>query len=80
MENQSPSLPVQLLVAAYRRPVVLVLTVAALVAAGLYLNWPAVVALGIAPLIFALAPCTLMCALGLCTMQGKKGPPNSQHD
>jgi hypothetical protein len=43
----------------------ILLTVAA-GAAGLALNWSWLVAVGIAPLLLALAPCAAMCALGLC--------------
>lgn len=43
----------------------IVLTVVTL-GAGTFLNWGWLVAAGIAPLIFALAPCAAMCALGLC--------------
>ena len=47
-----------------RRGLIL-LTVAAL-GVGLVLNWSWLVAVGIAPLLLALAPCAAMCALGLC--------------
>ncbi len=40
------------------------------VSAGLAFGWPAVVALGIAPIVLALLPCAAMCALGMC-MSGK---------
>mgnify|MGYP001589946685 CR=1 FL=1 len=54
-----------------RRGLIL-LTVAAL-GVGLVLNWSWLVAVGIAPLLLALAPCAAMCALGLCmnNMGGK---------
>ena len=35
-------------------------------AGGLWLGWPSLVAAGLAPIIFALAPCAVMCAVGLC--------------
>ncbi len=44
------------------------------VVAGVILNWSWFVAVGIAPLLLALAPCAAMCALGLCMskmMDGK---------
>lgn len=47
-----------------RRGLIL-LTVTAL-GAGLFLNWGWLVAVGVAPLLLALAPCAAMCALGLC--------------
>lgn len=36
------------------------------VGAALVLNWGWLVAVGVAPLLLALAPCAAMCALGLC--------------
>jgi hypothetical protein len=36
------------------------------VSAALYLNWGWLAAIGVAPLLLALAPCAAMCALGLC--------------
>jgi hypothetical protein len=42
-----------------------ILTVTAL-GIGLALNWSWLVAIGVAPLLVALAPCAAMCALGLC--------------
>jgi len=51
----------------------------AVVAAGLGLGWNWVVALGLAPIVLALAPCALMCVFGLCAMcRGKPvNPPNT---
>jgi len=43
---------------------------ALLLGAGLALNWSWLVAVGIAPLLVALAPCAAMCALGLCMRKG----------
>ncbi len=51
---------------------VLAIAAMALVGAGLWLNWGWVAAIGAAPLILALAPCAVMCALGLCMMRGSK--------
>ncbi|MBU6507416.1 MAG: hypothetical protein KGQ82_07950 [Alphaproteobacteria bacterium] len=42
------------------------------VAAGLALGWKWVVAAGFAPIILALAPCAVMCTLGMCMMGGRK--------
>ena len=42
---------------------VLVLTI------GFALNWSWLVAAGVAPLLLSLAPCALMCAVGLCSMK-----------
>ena len=44
----------------------LILLTVAILGAGLVLNWSWLVAVGIAPLLLALAPCAAMCALGLC--------------
>ena len=67
-----------------RRPIVLMAAAALITGAGLYLNWPAVVGLGLAPLILTFAPCALMCAFGLCAMSGNKnkaeGKPPSPDD
>lgn len=41
---------------------------AIVVVAGVALNWSWLVALGVAPLLIALAPCAIMCALGLCAI------------
>jgi hypothetical protein len=50
------------------------------VGAGLVLNWGWLVAVGIAPLLLALAPCAVMCALGLCMnkMMGGGGSCSSK--
>ncbi len=37
--------------------------------AGAYLNWGWLVAAGVAPILLTLAPCAVMCALGLCSMK-----------
>jgi hypothetical protein len=78
------TLVARVITSAIRRPIFLVASGALIIGAGLYLNWPAVVALGLAPLILTFAPCALMCALGLCTMSGSKnktdGKPPSQDD
>ncbi|MEX2241213.1 MAG: hypothetical protein WD775_11040 [Burkholderiales bacterium] len=37
---------------------------------GLYLGWGWLAAVGIAPVLLALAPCAAMCALGLCMNRG----------
>ena len=67
-----------------RRPVFLVTAAALIIGAGLYLNWPTLVGLGLAPLILTVAPCALMCAFGLCAMSGNKnkaeGKPPSPDD
>jgi hypothetical protein len=40
--------------------------------AGAALNWGWLVAIGVAPMLLALAPCAAMCALGLCMKGGGK--------
>lgn len=56
-----------------RSPRGLLLIGIAVIAAGLALGWNWVVALGVAPIVLAVAPCALMCALGMCMMgMGRK--------
>lgn len=78
------ALVARIVTSAVRRPIFLVVSGALIIGAGLYLNWPAVVALGLAPLILTFAPCAVMCALGLCAMSGNKnktdGKPPTQDD
>lgn len=50
-----------------RRGIIILAAVA--LGAGLVFNWSWLVAAGIAPLLLMLAPCALMCALGLCMNQ-----------
>lgn len=55
----------------------LIVLALAAVGAGLYLSWGWLAAVGMAPLLLALAPCAAMCALGLCMKKDKgdgKGP------
>ena len=52
----------------------LILAAMALAAAGFWLNWGWLTAVGAAPLLLALAPCAVMCGLGLC-MKGGSGKP-----
>ena len=52
-----------------------------LVVGGLALGWGWVVALGIAPIILSLAPCAVMCALGMCMMgKGMSGQSSCAKD
>jgi len=55
----------------------LILSSMAIISAGLYLNWDWVTAIGAAPLILALAPCAVMCGLGVCVMCKSKSCENS---
>ncbi|MGQ0749138.1 MAG: hypothetical protein ACT4PS_01250 [Betaproteobacteria bacterium] len=52
----------------------LLLVGGAAVLAGIVFNWSWFVAVGLAPLLLAIAPCAAMCALGLCMnkMMGSK--------
>jgi hypothetical protein len=50
----------------------LLVLAAAVLGLGLTFNWSWLVAAGIAPVILSLAPCAIMCALGLC-MAGMAG-------
>ena len=52
---------------------------AAVIAAGLALNWSWLVAIGIAPLLLTMLPCVAMCALGLC-MMSKGAKPDGTHE
>jgi hypothetical protein len=45
----------------------------AVVVAGGALNWSWLTAIGVAPLLLAVAPCALMCGLGLCMRGGGAG-------
>ena len=62
----------------------LILLVLAVIGAGFALNWSWLVAVGVAPVLLAIAPCAAMCALGLCmnkmggkSCSDKSGPDNS---
>lgn len=54
----------------------LIALAAVAVAGGLAFNWSWLVAIGVAPLLLAAAPCVAMCALGLCMHKMNSG--NSQ--
>ena len=47
---------------------------------GAYSSWGWLVAIGVAPLLLAVAPCAVMCALGMCTMgmKSKTGAPTEK--
>ena len=83
MENQTlnaetSGLSARLLNTAIRQPIFVVATIAVVTGLGLYLNWPTVVALGLAPLVLTFAPCAMMCALGLCGMTSNKNRSGSK--
>jgi hypothetical protein len=48
---------------------VLLLLGGLLLIVGLFVNWGWLVAVGAAPVLLSLAPCAVMCALGLCSMK-----------
>ena len=50
----------------------LTILLAAGVAAGVFLDWKWLVAVGAAPIIIAVLPCAAMCAIGVCAMGGSK--------
>ena len=68
----------------------LILSAMAVVAAGSWLNWGWLTAIGAAPSILSLAPCAVMCGLGICCMKGSSkfccgkstpaGEPESMRD
>ena len=41
----------------------------AMAAAGFWMDWGWLTAIGAAPLILSLAPCAVMCGLGICCMK-----------
>lgn len=55
------------------RPRTWLLVAAVALMAGAALNWSWLVAAGIAPLILSIAPCAVMCALGVCMKHGSSG-------
>jgi hypothetical protein len=58
----------------------LLVLAASAVAVGLFFNWHALVAAGIAPILISALPCTAMCALGLCMAGGAKKSCHSTSD
>ncbi|MHB8494744.1 MAG: hypothetical protein ACYC9Z_15925 [Casimicrobiaceae bacterium] len=60
----------------------LIVLAVAIIGAGMAFNWAWLVAIGVAPVILALAPCAAMCALGLCMnkMGGKSCSTKSAAD
>ena len=47
----------------------LIILAVAILGVGAVFNWSWLVAIGLAPILLALAPCAAMCALGLCAMK-----------
>ncbi len=47
----------------------LIVAAVALGIPALWIGWPWLVVAGVAPLLIALAPCAIMCALGVCAMK-----------
>ena len=52
----------------------ILLGAAALAVGGAALGWPWLVAIGLAPILLSIAPCAVMCALGLCMMRRSVNP------
>lgn len=50
----------------------LIMAGGAVVLGGLASNWGWLTAIGVAPILLAMAPCGIMCALGICAMGMKK--------
>ena len=64
----------------------LILLTVAVLGIGVALNWGWLVAVGVAPLLVAVAPCAVMCGLGLCMHKGMgkscstdSGPADQSH-
>jgi hypothetical protein len=55
----------------------LVAAAVVLAAPALWFGWPWLVAAGLAPLLLAMAPCAVMCALGLCMGRAGKKPESA---
>ena len=51
----------------------LIITAMGVIGGGMALNWGWLTAIGVAPLIFALAPCAVMCGFGMCAMCKSSG-------
>ena len=51
-----------------RRGLIIIIGGIAIVAAGLYLSWSWLAAIGAAPIILSQAPCAAVCAIGACSM------------
>lgn len=49
----------------------LIVTGLLVLALGLTLNWGWLTAIGAAPILLSLAPCALMCTVGICCLKGK---------
>jgi hypothetical protein len=62
-----------------RRPI-LWIGVALLGLGAAIFGWPWVIAIGVAPVLLALAPCALMCALGLCMQGMNRAPTNNAEE
>ncbi len=65
-----------LLILGLRNRLVLASAGIAVTGGGLVLGWDWLAAVGVAPLILAVAPCLVMCALGMCMMgKGRQSTP-----
>lgn len=49
----------------------MILAGSAAIVGGAALNWSWLTAIGVAPILLAIAPCGVMCAVGMCKMGGK---------
>ncbi len=58
----------------------LTILLVAAVAAGVFLDWRWLVAVGAAPIIISVLPCAAMCAIGVCAMGGSKASCSKPQD
>jgi hypothetical protein len=73
--DRSSPLSADRILAWLRTPRGLIIAGIGIILAGLALGWNWLTALGLAPLILSVAPCAVMCALGMCMMGGGKKSP-----
>lgn len=69
----APRLPWSFLVPWLSKRRAILLAGIAILGTGIALNWNWLTAIGAAPILLSLAPCLVMCALGLCMRGGANG-------
>ena len=67
-QGRGPRTTSDVIRSALRDPRVLMIGGLAIIAGAMALNWTWLTAIGAASIILALAPCAVMCALGMCMM------------
>ena len=70
LPRHAPRLPGWVRAGGLRSRTSLLVGGAAVLSVGMALNWSWLTAVGAAPVILSLAPCALMCTLGLCCTRG----------